>query len=74
MVGTALIMDTTGIELKCGMIGHGVSLHIDGHHSDMIDGDIITGWAMLTGVGIATMAGITMAGMDITMTGTGDGE
>jgi hypothetical protein len=40
----------------------------------MIDGDIITGWAMLTGVGIATMVGITMVGMDITMTGTGDGE
>jgi hypothetical protein len=58
------------------MIGHGVSLHIDGHHSDMIDGDIITGWAMLTGVGIATMAGIIiMAGTAGTiMLGVGDNK
>jgi len=77
MVGTVLIMATTGIELKCGMTGFGVSLHIDGHHLDMTDGDIIAGWAMLigAGVGIVIMAGIiTGVGMDITMTGTGDGE
>jgi len=72
-----------GIEIKCGMIGLGVIqagilgvLLIDGHHLDMIDGDIIcitagtitdgditTGWAM------STMAGTTItAGMDITIT------
>ena len=36
---------------------------------DMIDGDIIIGWAMSIMVGI-----VIMAGMDTTMTGTGDGE
>jgi hypothetical protein len=42
----------------------------------MIDGDIITGWAMLTGVGIATMAGIIiMAGTAGTiMLGVGDNK
>jgi hypothetical protein len=35
----------------------------------MIDGDIIIGWAMSIMVGI-----VIMAGMDTTMTGTGDGE
>ena len=70
-------MATTGTELKCGMTGFGVSLYIDGHHLDMIVGDITAGWAMLTGAGVGTvtMAGITTtAGMDITMIGTGDGE
>jgi hypothetical protein len=51
-----------GIEIKCGMIGlgviqagiHGVNL-IDGHHLDMIDGDII-----------CTMVGIIMVGDIIT--------
>ena len=55
------------------MTGFGVSHLIDGHHLDMTDGDIITGWAMLIGVG-TVMAGTVMAGMDITMTGIGDGE
>jgi len=47
-----------GIELKCGMIGLGVIqagilgvLLIDGHHLDMIDGDMES-----------TMVGIIMAG------------
>jgi|TARA_B110000238_G_scaffold149870_1_gene161609 hypothetical protein len=45
-----MILDTIliiGIEIKCGMIGLGVIqagilgvLLIDGHHLDMIDGDI----------------------------------
>jgi hypothetical protein len=70
------IILTIGIEIRCGMIGLGVIqagilgvLLIDGHHLDMIDGDIIIGWAMSIMVGI-----VIMAGMDTTMTGTGDGE
>jgi|SaaInl5LU_22_DNA_1037371.scaffolds.fasta_scaffold165298_2 hypothetical protein len=74
-----------GIEIKCGMIGLGVIqagilgvLLIDGHHLDMIDGDIIctmvgiitvgditTGWAMsiMEMVTIITGAGITIMEM-----------
>jgi hypothetical protein len=70
------IILTIGIEIRCGMIGLGVIqagilgvLLIDGLYLDMIDGDIIIGWAMSTMVGI-----VIMAGMDTTMTGTGDGE
>jgi hypothetical protein len=52
------------------MTGFGVFLvHTDGLYLDMIDGDIIIGWAMSIMVGI-----VIMAGMDTTMTGTGDGE
>tara|TARA_B110000027_G_scaffold116123_1_gene126677 strand:+ start:68 stop:382 length:315 start_codon:yes stop_codon:yes gene_type:complete len=73
------IILTIGIEIKCGMIGLGVIqagilgvLLIDGHHLDMIDGDIIctmvgiimvgdiiTGWAMF----IMEMVGITIMEM-----------
>jgi len=63
------MVDTTtiGIELKCGMTGCGDIMdgihwahHIDGHHLDMIDGDIIY-----------TMVGITTDGVivDITVMG-----
>jgi len=74
-----------GIEIRCGMIGLGVIqagilgvLLIDGHHLDMIDGDIIytmvgiitvgdiiTGWAMfiMEMVTIITGAGITIMEM-----------
>jgi hypothetical protein len=45
ILGIILII---GIEIRCGMIGLGVILagilgvhRIDGHHLDMIDGDII---------------------------------
>jgi hypothetical protein len=64
----------TGIEIKCGMIGHGVLHLIDGRHLDMIAGDIIAGWVMhigvMAGVGITIMAG--MAGMIIL--GAGDSK
>ena len=52
-----------GIEQKCGTTGLGViqvgilgCLLIDGHHLDMIDGDIITTGGITTG-GITTMGG-----------------
>jgi len=68
IIGTLIWgITTTGIEIKCGMIGLGVImvgilgvLPIDGHHLDMIDGDIIY-----------TMVGITTDGVivDITVMG-----
>jgi len=61
-----------GIEIKCGMTGYGVILvgilgvhHIDGHHSDTIDGDIIYIMVGITMDGDTTvMVGITIMVMD----------
>jgi len=72
-----------GIEIKCGMTGYGVILvgilgvhHIDGHHSDTIDGDIIyimvgitmdgdtTDTTVMVGITIMVMDGITIMVMD----------
>jgi len=64
-----------GIEIKCGMTGYGVIMvgirgvhHIDGHHSDTIDGDIIYIMVGITMDGDTTdttvMVGITIMVMD----------
>jgi hypothetical protein len=65
------IILTIGIEIKCGMIGYGVIIHIHlicGHPLDMIDG--VT--TLIVGITMAGIAGVGMGIME--MAGVGDNK